>query len=561
MSRSVPRSSLTPQRPTAAEVVVREGFICPICMQDLGTIDELQEHFERDHTEEDKSILQQLKGMLLKKVGRSTSPTPERRNGGGGLSDDEGGGFHNDQLITWDPQDDGDVTSHTEYFRKIRDNRMERFMVETNKLIIRLDKLVHEAPSDPRQRAVFEKHLASWVPDHDVPVCPGCGKTFKRFMRKHHCRLCGCVICTECSRFLDEAFVERLTNPVGAALSRSDDSSRRGSDTKPGPGMKRSNSSESLMSIMASMGSKDKEQVVRACEICRGLLDRRLKQMDEKYEKTELEELNERIVFAISDAENLYPGYQEMAASLHAGETNFQLQQAVELRNQLMRLFDTVDLFGKRVAALPETTSPVEQKLRSKIRMNAMDFLKSHVLSMSVLPSPEKCEELQRTRREEIKRNMAAKRAADDERKRQLLSRNNHHDSPLSARKKPDKPKTASKNPFDRSTQKGSSSNPFEEDESDNDDSLNPFAADDDEEVPPKTKRPETAGRQNGWAAEPVRADELDQDDDPVLQQIEIVKKTIEQAKRAGRMDEVLSLSQNLSDLTLFYKQQVLQQL
>ena len=65
MSRPSPRSSLSPQRPTAAEVVVREGFICPICMQDLGTIDELQDHFEHDHTEEDKSILQQLKGSVL----------------------------------------------------------------------------------------------------------------------------------------------------------------------------------------------------------------------------------------------------------------------------------------------------------------------------------------------------------------------------------------------------------------------------------------------------------------------------------------------------------------
>lgn len=64
MSRGMARISLTPKRPTAAEVVVREGFICPICMQDLGTIDELQDHFESDHTEEDKTLLQQLKGLL-----------------------------------------------------------------------------------------------------------------------------------------------------------------------------------------------------------------------------------------------------------------------------------------------------------------------------------------------------------------------------------------------------------------------------------------------------------------------------------------------------------------
>ena len=158
---------------------------------------------------------------------------------------------------------------------------------------------------------VFEKHLAAWVPDHDVPVCPGCGKTFRRLMRKHHCRLCGCVICTECSRFLDEAvagtllkngpyaavvidcFSERLTNPVGAPLKRNGDSYRRSSGSSSSSPMRRSNSNESLMSIMASMGSKDKEQVVRVCETCKGYLDRRLRQMEEKSERTELEELNE----------------------------------------------------------------------------------------------------------------------------------------------------------------------------------------------------------------------------------------------------------------------------
>ena len=86
-------------------------------------------------------------GILLKKVRRGSSPTRDRDFSG---SDDESAG---PQRISWDPQDLGDVNSHTEYFRKIRDNRMERFMVETNKLIIRLDKLAHDAPSDARQRA------------------------------------------------------------------------------------------------------------------------------------------------------------------------------------------------------------------------------------------------------------------------------------------------------------------------------------------------------------------------------------------------------------------------
>ena len=43
---------------------VREGFLCPVCMKDLGGIADLQEHFEEEHPQEDKAVIQQLKGIL-----------------------------------------------------------------------------------------------------------------------------------------------------------------------------------------------------------------------------------------------------------------------------------------------------------------------------------------------------------------------------------------------------------------------------------------------------------------------------------------------------------------
>lgn len=136
---------------------------------------------------------------MLKRIGRAESPVPFRSSQAVS-SDDEGAA---NSFIVWDEQTLGARESHTDYFKKIRDSRLERFMVETNKLIIRLDKLAHEAPSDPKQRAgkrfmiplgkysasgamirlfyyllAFEKHLAFWAPDHDVPICPNCGRHF-----------------------------------------------------------------------------------------------------------------------------------------------------------------------------------------------------------------------------------------------------------------------------------------------------------------------------------------------------------------------------------------------
>ena len=42
-----------------------EGFLCPICMKDLGTVSQLQGHFEEAHSTEDKAVLQSIRGLLL----------------------------------------------------------------------------------------------------------------------------------------------------------------------------------------------------------------------------------------------------------------------------------------------------------------------------------------------------------------------------------------------------------------------------------------------------------------------------------------------------------------
>ena len=43
---------------------IREGFLCPMCMKDLGTVSQLQSHFEEAHSTEDKATLNQLRGTV-----------------------------------------------------------------------------------------------------------------------------------------------------------------------------------------------------------------------------------------------------------------------------------------------------------------------------------------------------------------------------------------------------------------------------------------------------------------------------------------------------------------
>jgi hypothetical protein len=46
----------------------------------------------------------------------------------------------------------GEIRTHTKYFKEIRNTRLERYSMETNKLIIRLDKLLNNLPNDLVER-------------------------------------------------------------------------------------------------------------------------------------------------------------------------------------------------------------------------------------------------------------------------------------------------------------------------------------------------------------------------------------------------------------------------
>ncbi|KAI0890673.1 FYVE-domain-containing protein [Annulohypoxylon maeteangense] len=53
-------------------------------------------------------------------------------------------------------------------------------------------------PFSPR-RSPQEVSLPRWQPDSEVTYCPICRTQFSFFVRKHHCRKCGRVVCNSCS--------------------------------------------------------------------------------------------------------------------------------------------------------------------------------------------------------------------------------------------------------------------------------------------------------------------------------------------------------------------------
>ena len=56
-----------------------------------------------------------------------------------------------------------------------------------------------------------------WIPDSEVNECQTCLKGFSFLVRKHHCRLCGRVVCGECSKH--RMVLEKTNRPVRVCRS------------------------------------------------------------------------------------------------------------------------------------------------------------------------------------------------------------------------------------------------------------------------------------------------------------------------------------------------------
>ena len=59
--------------------------------------------------------------------------------------------------------------------------------------------------SDPNNKLCAEIYKATvkmrqWQGDSEVAECPHCHVSFSFLLRKHHCRLCGSVVCASCSK-------------------------------------------------------------------------------------------------------------------------------------------------------------------------------------------------------------------------------------------------------------------------------------------------------------------------------------------------------------------------
>lgn len=308
-----------------------EGFLCPICKSDLKTIEKLTLHVESLHSERSQGI--------------------------------------------------GNDYDHMKLFKLVRNPLLERSSTETNTLIIRLNKLLENRPSDPAQRKQHEQNTVVWLDGKSVKLCPECAKSFNIARRQHHCRLCGSIMCDNCSTFLD---VEEARVLIGMSEERPI-RERQLDDTK-------------------------EPDLLRVCCHCFTLLNTRKEMLETRTATHPIKEGFERIQLIKKEIEPEIPIYNKIINTLLEGDSIYTVQDAAALRGKILREAERIDDISKRILAIPSPVGSREEALKKAIRLSMIRYIKDHLMEIPPIPLEEEIKRLQIQRTTELKQRIERER-------------------------------------------------------------------------------------------------------------------------------------------------------
>ncbi|XP_010212403.1 PREDICTED: rabenosyn-5 [Tinamus guttatus] len=400
----------------------------------------------------------------------------------------------------WEPQELGATRSHLSDFKKHRAARIDHYVVEVNKLIIRLEKLTSfdRANTESAKIRAIEKSVVPWVSDQDVPFCPDCGNKFSIRNRRHHCRLCGSIMCKKCMELVSLPLANKLTSASREALG-----SRTSPNSSPNSvhGSRRGSIS-SISSVSSVLDEKDDDRI-RCCQHCKDTLLKREEQIDEKEHTPEIVKLYEKLRLCMEKVDQKAPGYIRMAESLNAGEITYNLEHANDLRVEIQKMYELIDALSKKILSLglheELQPHPKTLQLQRMIRYSATLFVQEKLLGLMSLPTKDQYEELKKKRLQMVALEAYRKQ---EEKQKDLISRS-----------------AATVNGEATHLKKG------------------------------------TVRKSEGWLPTSSISRESERAD-PLLQQIDNITSFIKQAKAANRIDEVRMLQENLRQLQDEYDQQ-----
>ena len=387
--------------------------------------------------------------------------------------------------------------------------------------------------TDPERRKIHEMNIVTWANDADVALCPSCAKSFNIGRRRHHCRLCGAIMCHDCSGFLELTYAKKLINPVNlenldepvvgrgvVSGSSTSDSNIAGNKTLIA---KLSGASSLLNLTIGNLKESNNAQEVqiRVCGDCKRLLDKRNRQVEDRHAKPLIKSYYEKLKEFQIEADKLIPTYIKMCDSLRNGETTYRLDDGKTVRLKLMKLTDAINVVSRKIQELDvveEKPLPPSLPLQNKLRLFASQYIREVMCGLPNLPREEELEKLQEERHRQLQREIEL------EKRNQLMS--------LSARS----PIVSEASNAGQSPSK-----------------LNKKTASSSRNKTNSPKNDEVVSHDQGWGIQNVMLDDDVKGMDPILVQISILRDYIRQAREDHRYEEVNMLENNLKQLEIEY--------
>lgn len=263
---------------------------------------------------------------------------------------------------------------------ELEENRLEKRLLKLITLLTKDSKLVNGDNDNgtmltyykANRRRETERTVIKWQPDNDVTACPICEQKFGYTLRKHHCRLCGRVVCaslnTNCSREV----------PISLLLDKlcKDETNFKEEDEEL-EGFQRRDLQHSR-SI-----TKNRDMNLRLCKECKNtLFGRQNFKLDmSENKKPAVVAAYERLVPIRKNIDKLLARFQ----SLIGDGDEQSLLEAGKIRQRLIDSFRELDKAAKRMEKT-ETDNEEENRIKRLVVVETAHYLQTHMIPLKALP-------------------------------------------------------------------------------------------------------------------------------------------------------------------------------
>ncbi|KAK1981506.1 FYVE zinc finger protein [Colletotrichum cereale] len=285
----------------------------------------------------------------------------------------------------------GVLIDHTSAFAEIRRKRIERQNLEVARLEKRLTKLTQllaNAPEDvtangggnllapmatltgqKSQRKLLEQSVVTWEDDASVTQCPFCQQEFGSWtFRRHHCRICGRVVCADPLTGCSNEVGLSIANPTSPATEKPPTTAQPGQLSIDVRMCRDCNHTIfSKRDFAATLAHKPPDQ--RAYETLRQF-ERGIRQLMPIFQRTLLV---------------LQPEGEDGSELSRPPPTHAQIQEASKIRKRLTDAFTKYDTAARRLRDM-KTTSKTQLRLQQAVYAAASSFLHTHMLTLKSVP-------------------------------------------------------------------------------------------------------------------------------------------------------------------------------